>query len=113
MPWLEVKKSSIDGAGIGVFALREFHPGSHVGVYWGEKVSRSAKSSDYQLCAVDTKGGMGNPLCLGMHMINDLSIGLSNFKEKIIHVRLPLHRHETYQGGARTSSLIQPFLIYF
>jgi len=36
--WLEMKKSSIEGAGFGGFALRDFSPKEFITVYLGEKI---------------------------------------------------------------------------
>lgn len=37
-PWLSVEKSSIDGAGNGLFAAREFQPGQIIGFYVGNTI---------------------------------------------------------------------------
>jgi len=36
--WLEMRKSSIEGAGFGVFALRDFTPKEFITIYLGEKI---------------------------------------------------------------------------
>jgi len=36
--WLEMKKSSIEGAGFGGFALRDFSPKEFITIYLGEKI---------------------------------------------------------------------------
>ena len=39
-PWLEVKESSIKGAGMGLFAARRFEPGDIITVYFAPKLRR-------------------------------------------------------------------------
>jgi len=36
--WLEMTKSSVEGGGFGVFALRDFFPKEFITVYLGEKI---------------------------------------------------------------------------
>lgn len=73
-PWLEVKESSIKGAGMGLFAARRFEPGDIITVYFAPKKSeRSPKFTKYALKRnrhyFSVKEGC--PLFLGAHFMND------------------------------------------
>jgi hypothetical protein len=71
-PWLQVKESSLPGAGKGIFALREFRKGQAIGWYYGKKVAGSnRKKKPYQFANIDAEGGLGYQGRLGLHFLND------------------------------------------
>jgi hypothetical protein len=87
IPWVEIKPSVLDGAGLGVFAVREFRKGQEIGWYYGRKKTqkRVNNRSRYQLSDLDAEGGLGKPGRLGMHFINDPSLvssGAADLKRK-------------------------------
>mgnify|MGYP001984584889 CR=1 FL=1 len=73
-PWLEVKKSSIKGAGMGLFAARRFEKEDIITIYFApEKSKKSPKFTKY---AIKPNGYYfsvkeGCPLFLGAHFMND------------------------------------------
>jgi hypothetical protein len=93
-PWLQVKESSLPGAGKGIFALREFRKGQVIGWYYGKKVPGSNhEKKPYQFANIDAEGGRGYPGRLGLHFLNDPT--LSQGKEGL----------ETKQGTDLKASL--------
>lgn len=76
--WVSLKKSTIVGAGIGLFALQEFKKGKFIGKLMGEVLPRDSNNlSEYAIrsptIAVDPKGGInsGHPWYWGSHFVND------------------------------------------
>ena len=53
--WLEVKPSTIEGAGLGLFAARQFYPQSIIGIYMGEYDPNDQISTGYQLKNINAR----------------------------------------------------------
>ena len=73
-PWLAVKESGIEGAGLGLFAAKRFLPGEIISVYFAPQKSKQRPT--FTKYAVHTKGHYfyvreGCPLFLGAHFMND------------------------------------------
>lgn len=83
-PWLRVAKSKINGAGWGLFALRDFPKDTLIGIYGAEKGLFKDKNSGKDLTyAIETKEGVGyNPMVgemyMGLHFANTASDGFTN-----------------------------------
>jgi hypothetical protein len=81
-PWLQVKESSLLGAGKGIFALREFRKGQVIGWYYGKKVADSNhKKKPYQFANIDAEGGLGYPGRLGLQFLNDPTLTIDRSKD--------------------------------
>ena len=80
--WIEVKPSTIQGAGLGVFAMREFTKGQAIGWYYGKarnsNIPRDDNSARYQMIHIDAQGSVGFPGRLGMHILNDPTMSLED-----------------------------------
>lgn len=85
MAWCRVDKSTIVGAGYGLFAEKDFKEGDTIGYYWGEKVSTKKRkhASSYQFSDLDAIGGKEHPLRLGMHFLNDPVFGIEDEKKRM------------------------------
>ena len=73
-PWLEVKESGIEGAGLGLFAAKRFKPGEIITVYFAP--TKSKKPPRFTKYAIQRNGYYfsvreGAPLFLGAHFMND------------------------------------------
>lgn len=80
--WFQVRPSTIEGAGLGLFAARKFSDGEVIGLYMGRTEANKKKGSDYSLRSetvglVDAKRGFRPTTAsmpqyeMGIHMIND------------------------------------------
>ena len=85
IPWLRVKKSSIEGAGLGLFADKDFKEKSMIGMYMGGNTGHP----DYRMKAHGVKEMVNcfsfdsslsmeehSAKTMGMQMMNDPNIGL-------------------------------------
>ena len=85
VPWIEIKPSNIQGAGMGVFAMREFTKGQAIGWYYGKarnsSIPRDDNSAMYQMANIDAQGGIGFPGRLGMHFLNDPTMNLQETRD--------------------------------
>lgn len=69
--WLEIKESKIPGAGLGVFALREFKKGEVIGMYSGSRVhTRESNNVALQNHSNQRFIPDSNQIYMGMHFIN-------------------------------------------
>ena len=73
-PWLVVKESGIEGAGLGLFAAKRFYPGDIITIYFAPQKAKQRPT--FTKYAIHTKGhyfyvGQGCPLFLGTHFMND------------------------------------------
>mmetsp|Transcript_23838 Transcript_23838/g.28129 ORF Transcript_23838/g.28129 Transcript_23838/m.28129 type:complete len:170 (-) Transcript_23838:55-564(-) len=72
--WLQVKKSDIEGAGLGLFACRDFLVGELITLYTGKKIYPGAESI-YSITngsiVLDCKPFKEGEPYLGAHMAND------------------------------------------
>ena len=68
-PWLEVKKSSIKGARMALFAARRFEKGDIITVYFAPKKSEKSPKFTRNRHYFSVKEGC--PLFLGAHFMND------------------------------------------
>jgi hypothetical protein len=89
--WKEVKKSTLDDAGLGLFISRDVKEGERIGMFLGKQVKESVTPSEYametkELGLIDPKRGFGdndNPaFYLGAHMMNDPTFGLEKDTEE-------------------------------
>jgi hypothetical protein len=83
--WIEVKESTLYGAGLGVYINKDVKKGERIGFYFGKQVRKGSKVSEYAMKSkdwglVDPKRGFGdtdNPVFyVGAHMMNDPTFGL-------------------------------------
>jgi hypothetical protein len=76
--WLEIKKSSIEGAGFGVFVLRDFSPKEFITVYFGEKIDYTYMYKDLmRLPNISINNGFQEEYWLG-HRMNHCSGKMKN-----------------------------------
>ena len=76
--WLVLKKSTIQGAGFGLFAARQFNKGDFIGRFMGRVLDRDTKDvSEYAIATfkylIDPMGEInsGYPWYWGLHIAND------------------------------------------
>ena len=75
VPHVMIFDSLLPGAGKGLFAEHLLLPGDIIGYYSGQRVDPSDTRSNYQFMDCDAGGYIGHPLALGMHVINDPTLG--------------------------------------
>ena len=73
-PWLEVKESAIEGAGLGLFAAKRFEPREIITIYFAP--TKNKKPPRFTKYAIQRNGYYfsvreGCPLFLGAHFMND------------------------------------------
>ena len=84
--FLEVRKSSIEGAGLGLFSLRNFNQWDVIGLYCADRIHGKTKPNEFSM----TKGKnraiyqcQRNEAYMGMHFINDPTFGYETDQDKI------------------------------
>jgi hypothetical protein len=105
LPHLELRESTIRGAGVGVFAAQDFYRDDLIGYYSGNRCARSRKNSNYQFMDCDSGGGIGHPLSLAMHFMNDPTLHLTGDAREKATKRVNVHINADY--GCR---VIVPFI---
>jgi len=64
--WLEMKKSSVETGGFGVFALHDFYPKEFITVYLGEKVNYTYMYKDIvSLSKMSINNGFSRRILVG------------------------------------------------
>lgn len=106
VPWIEIKPSAIQGAGWGVFALREFTKGHAIGWYHGTRrssaIAQDETSARYQMCDINAQGGIGHPGRLGMHMLNDPTMNLLDGSDRNKAMKMwNVELHSNYEITAK------------
>ena len=100
-PWLVVKKSSLPGAGLGVFAAKTFNPNEIICVYFApEKSKQCTEDGKYTIDWGDwyyNVPKMTNkelPYYMGAHFINDATFNCGQKNEKRLE-----HQNNSYLEG--------------
>ena len=95
IPWLQVKKSNIPGAGLGLFALQDFPAHSCIGAYIGHTVKTIPENSIYGIqngrVKMDCKAFPENMDGMGVHMGNDHDFLI---QERICQYKMYLKRRK-------------------
>jgi hypothetical protein len=99
--WLEMKKSSIKGAGFGVFALRDFSPKEFITIYLGEKINYTYMYKDIMsLPMISINNGFQKEYWLG-HRMNHCSCRKINVETRdnyILHAPKKSKQEMNYFG---------------
>jgi hypothetical protein len=94
--WLEMKKSSIEGAGFGVFALRDFSPKEFITIYLGEKINYTYMYKDIvSLPKISINNGFQKEYWLG-HRMNHCSCRKINVETRDNYI---LHATKKIKAG--------------
>ena len=111
-PWLVVKKSSLPGAGLGVFAAKTFKPNDIICVYFAPE--KSKQCSEYGRYTIDWGDWYYNvpkmangelPYYMGAHFINDATFNCAQKYEKKLE-----HQNNSYLEGShiKAKGTIEP-----
>jgi hypothetical protein len=94
--WLEMKKSSIEGAGFGVFALHDFSPKEFITIYLGEKIDFTYMYKDLMsLPNISMNNGFQEEYWLG-HRMNHCSSRKKNVETRDNYI---LHATKKIKAG--------------